>query len=262
MLKAISKGKQITRALTKRLILSIPVLAYLIRRFLYGRKIFERLESSEALYLLGLDFHGKIVFDIGSYIGEITQFFASSVGKKGYVVAFEANPDTYKRLTQRIGRDIDPNVLAVNMAVGLTSGTCHLTVRNLEAATATFDLNIQAQIIAEGNYYECNVPMCSLDDYVASGECDVIPHFIKIDAEGAEFDILRGAIRLLKMYHPELFIEIHGATQALKEKNIENIIGFLESLNYSIYHVESHQEISLRNYRLAREGHIYCKWNL
>lgn len=171
--KAVSKGTLIVRAFAKRLILSTPVLAYLTRRFRYGRKEFERLESSEALFLRGLDFHGKVVFDIGSYIGEVTQFFASSVGRTGFVVAFEANPDTYKRLIQRIGRDIDSNVMAVNMAVGLTSGTCHLTVRNLEAATGTFDPDIRAQIIAEGDYYECDVSMCSLDDYVASGECDI-----------------------------------------------------------------------------------------
>ena len=145
------------------------------------------------------------------------------------------------------------------MAVGLKQGTCMLYIRNNEPATASIDPYIEAQIIAENNYYVLEVPMCSLDTYVSSNGDEAVPDFIKIDTEGAEFDILKGAIRLLRMYHPELFIEIHGATWVLKEKNIENVVRLLQEQEYSIYHVESDRAISLRNCRLASEGHIYCK---
>ena len=94
---------------------------------------------------------------------------------------------------------------------------------------------------------------------IASGGREVVPDFIKIDTEGAEFDVLRGATQVLQMYHPELFIEIHGATRALKEENIENVVRFLEEQGYSIYHVESRQEVALAHCQVAMEGHIYCK---
>ena len=257
MVKAISNGKQAAKALARRLILS-PASAYLARRFIYGRRGFERRGTPEALFLLGLDFRGKEVFDVGSSIGDFTQFFAASVGRTGYVVAFEPNPSSYQQVKQRTGRDIDLNVLAVNMAVGLAAGTCHLMVRDLNPGTGSIDPVIQRQIVCEGDYYELDVPMCSLDSYVASSEGEVVPDFIKIDTEGAEFDVLRGATQVLQMYHPELLIEVHGATRALKEMNIENVVRFLEELDYSICHVESRQEVSLANCRIAAEGHIYC----
>ena len=262
----ISKGKQIVRELVRRLILSNPVTTsfyyWLARILVDGRGGMKRRASGgdiEVLFLRRLDLRGKVVYDIGSSIGKFTQFFASSVGRKGYVVAFEPNPKPYQRLKERIGRDISSNVLAVNMGVGLAPGNRHLIVRNIDTGTGSIDQHIQHQIVSEGDYYELDVPICSLDCYIAYEGKAYPPDFIKIDAEGADYDILKGAIKVLQMYHPELFIEIHGATRALKENNIENIVQFLQEQGYQIYHVESEQEVSLVKCHIAREGHIYCK---
>ena len=154
------------RTLTRRLILSTPVSAHLTRWLIYGRRGFARLGTPETLFLLGLDFHGKVVFDVGSSVGDFAQFFAASVGRTGYVVAFEPNPEPYQRLKQRIGRDIDVNVLAVSMAVGLGTGTSRLIVRNCRSGTGTIEPDIQAEIISQGDYYVLDVPMCSLDSYI------------------------------------------------------------------------------------------------
>ena len=240
--------------------LSNPVLASLARMFIYGRRGFIRQASSgdiEKTFLIHLDFRGRNVYSIGSSGGDFTQFFAASVGKKGCVVAFEPNPNVYQHLKHRIGRDIGSNVLAVNMCVGLAQGNSLLIVRNDDTGTGSIDPDIQNQIISEGDYHEINVPICSLDSYVASNGGKAYPNFIKIDAEGAEFDILKGAVRVLQSC-PELFIEIHGATRAQKEKNIEDIIRFLQEYGYSIYHIESGQKISFTNSKVAKEGHIYC----
>ena len=129
MAKVMDKGKE----LIHRLIFSNPVSAYLGRRFLYGRRGFETVRSKgsmEAAFLLRLDFRGKVVFDVGSYNGGHAQFFAASVGRTGYVVAFEPNPETHRQMMNRIGKTIAPNVFGVNMAVGLTQGTCKLCVPN------------------------------------------------------------------------------------------------------------------------------------
>ncbi len=264
--KSLVLHKQIVRELARHLIFSNHVSTslyyWLARIFIHGRRGMHRRASSgdiEAAFLLGLDFGSKVVYDVGSSIGNFTRFFSASVGRKGYVVAFEPNPKPYQQLKERIGRDIGFNVLAVNMVVGNAPCNSLLIVRNIDSGTGSVDPDIQAQIIQEGDYYELYPQMCSLDSYIASEQGGRRLDFIKIDAEGAEFDILKGAIKVLQMYHPELFIEIHGATLELKQKNIKNIVRFLQEQAYSIYHVESEQEISLANCQLAREGHIYCK---
>lgn len=235
---------------------------WLNRKFISGKRLkkyFTSRGDPEAQFLLGYDFNDKVVYDIGSSTGQFTQFFTASVGRKGYVVAFEPNPTSYQYLKNRIGKDIDSNVLVLNIGVGLSLGTCQMYVRNTDPGTGSMNSDIRHQIIEEDDYHVIEVPICFLDNYILSEQKGVVPDFIKVDTEGMEFDILKGATGVLQKYHPDLFIEIHGATPALKEENIRKIVKFLiEHQSYSIYHVESGKEINLENYPIASEGHIYC----
>ncbi|UCF62445.1 MAG: hypothetical protein JSV37_07030, partial [Anaerolineaceae bacterium] len=63
----------------------------LYRRFGFGFKLKFKLTDEEK-FLLGLDFTGKTVYDIGGYIGIHTLFFARAVGESGTVITFEPNP--------------------------------------------------------------------------------------------------------------------------------------------------------------------------
>jgi FkbM family methyltransferase len=249
------------KRIIRRLSLSTPGINSLTRSLFYGRRGFENSIQSDKVFLNDLRFRNKVIFDIGASRGDFSQFFASSAGSRGYVVAFEAHPHSYEQLKMRIGRDIGRNVLAENKAVGLEPGVCQLIARKSIPETSTIDANIQNTIIEEGDYLNFDIPMCSLDSYLESNKHKYIPDFIKIDAEGAEYDILRGSAKLMSMFHPELFIEIHGADMALKENNIKNIVELLEKFGYRIYHVESGKYISLDDCVIAREGHIYCTYN-
>jgi len=160
------------------LIFSNSILAYFARRVFWGRRIFKKLSTPETNFLLNLNFLGKVVYDIGSFTGGFTQFAAASVGKKGYVVAFEPNPKTYQVIKENIGRGIDSNVKVINTGVGLKNGTCRLYVRNVGAGTGSIDPNIQHQIVSEGDFYELDAPICSLDSFVL--DQDQPPKFINI----------------------------------------------------------------------------------
>ena len=170
----IGNGKDVVKTLARYLIFSTPVSAYLARRIFLGRRGFKKRMDPETLFLINLGFHGKVVFDIGCSVGEFTQFFAESVGRKGSVVAFEPNPKAYQNLKARIGRTIDFNVLAENMAVGAEPGTCHMCVRNNDTGTGSIEEHIKGQIISEGDYYELNVTMCSLDSSLCANEGETL----------------------------------------------------------------------------------------
>jgi hypothetical protein len=60
---------------------------------------------------------------------------------------------------------------------------------------------------------ELEIPSVTLDSCIYGKEKLRPPNVIKIDVEGAELNVLRGASRGLTEYHPSLFVEVHGSDQ-------------------------------------------------
>jgi hypothetical protein len=67
-----------------------------------------------------------------------------------------------------------------------------------------------------------SVPVLSLDDFMED-ERFRPPDFIKVDVEGGEADVLRGAMKLLAQYHPTLFLATHGPE--VEERCLEALRG-------------------------------------
>ena len=84
------------------------------------------------------------------------------------------------------------------------------------------------------------------------------PDLIKIDVEGLELDVLLGAKATIEKSKPKLLVEMHGADEEKKIKNIKNVMDLLISHQYSIWHVEKEVEITHINYQIGKEGYIYC----
>jgi hypothetical protein len=64
----------------------------------------------------------------------------------------------------------------------------------------------------------------------------------------------------LREYHPELYMEMHGADVDQKNANVRNIVDFVTQLGYgSLLHVESGDAITPPNATRAREGHLYVR---
>lgn len=70
----------------------------------------------------------------------------------------------------------------------------------------------------------------SLDDLIYNNKL-LPPNFIKIDIEGAEFDALKGAEKLIKKYQPIIYISTHENHLKGVEESCKN---FLSNLNYDV----------------------------
>jgi FkbM family methyltransferase len=134
---------------------------------------------------------GMRVVDIGANLGYYTVLFGQRVGEHGRVLAFE--PDPFNRdLLERSVRDngLDSRVTIERAAVTDLVGTCTLHIdsnyRGLHSLSSRNRLSSGEAAI--------DVPAVTLDAALADfGE----PDFIKIDAQGAEGAILRGASKTL-----------------------------------------------------------------
>jgi FkbM family methyltransferase len=132
---------------------------------------------------------GSTVIDVGANVGFFTLLAAKLVGKKGYVLSFEPEPTSFSLLAQSVKRNGFGNVEMFEKCVSNVDGqqTLHLSVtRNKGLHSIARDLGGDS----------ISVQSARLDTVVNAhgiGSIDLL----KIDAEGAEPEVLEGAERLL-----------------------------------------------------------------
>ena len=130
---------------------------------------------------------GDIVLDIGANIGYYTLLFAKLVGNNGKVFAFEPDPKNFDLLKRNVELNNYKNVVLVQKAVSDKNGKIKLYLsKNNKAHHSVFNQLGSDQFI--------EIDAIKLDDYFKdSNNID----FIKIDVEGAEYDVFNGMQKTL-----------------------------------------------------------------
>ena len=173
------------------------------------------------------------VLDVGAYIGIYTLWASKRVGDKGFVVAFEPNPLVFRWLVSNIKINNIENVRALPYALGdeNTKATLYIADENIEASSL-----IKRHLMnnPSGKYTiigEFTVPVLTLDyiiekSAVIIGKSIIYIDLVKIDVEGYELKVLRGAEKILSKGLIERFIiEVHT-----------DIVSTLELIKYLIHY--------------------------
>lgn len=156
---------------------------------------------------------GSMVYDIGANVGYYTLLASVLTGDQGQVVAFEPLPRNIAYLKKHVKLNRLDNVEIFEAAV------------SDQAGEATFDLGASTAMGHLSDSGELRVRVVSLDGLLAAGKISP-PDFIKLDVEGAEYHVLKGARQLLKTYHPVLFLDTH------QREAHKQTIHLLEELGY------------------------------
>ena len=141
----------------------------------------------------------KHIIDAGGYVGDTALLFSSYTDKSIHV--FEASPSNMDIIRETIRLNHLDNIVPVSKALGEKSGT------------ATFSLgerNSCNSLVERPGYNYPNhieVPVVTLDDYVRENDLEV--GLIKVDIEGGEQLLLRGAVETIRTQHPILLISIY-----------------------------------------------------
>lgn len=150
---------------------------------------------------------GQTAVDVGANIGFFTLLFARQVGPKGKVISFEPGPKSFRLLEQNIRENGYGNVVANNAAVGDRNGAIDLLV----CRTGESDNRIAAADSADRD--RVSVPLFSLDEYFpVSTRID----FLKIDVQGAEPLVLKGARRVIAD-NPQIKVVMEFWPQGMSE---------------------------------------------
>lgn len=155
---------------------------------------------------------GDVVADVGASGGLLAAAMARTVGPAGRVFAFEPANRAFRLLQRMTAFNALDNVTIEKRAVSSASGMVQFAeypyspeddIAWRPEASALFSAaNIDASRVKT---YE--VPVTTLDEYFAAGEFKV--KLVKIDVEGFEGEVLRGATRLIERDHPAFCIDIH-----------------------------------------------------
>ncbi len=185
---------------------------------------------------------GDVVVDIGAHIGRYTITSSKQVGNTGHVVAIEADPENFQILKRNIALNNLRNVLALNYAVFSTRMRMKLYE---QSASAKYNSIMLTRAGKTNNYVEVNAD--TLDNILEINGIKRV-NWIKIDVEGAEFEVLKGAIKTLSYENVSLLIEIHNIGDPTHH---DNIIDFLKYHNYEMvfeerYHGSSESHIIFR----------------
>lgn len=170
---------------------------------------------------------GMTVFDVGANIGVYTRLLSNAVGASGAVVAFEPSPENYRRLLE--GTRGLRNVTVVNAAVGESTGRTRLYMSN--------DLNVDHRTYDPGGDVTCQeVAIVRLDDWVVAGKP---VDFIKIDVQGYELHVLRGAERVLRE-NPRLHLYMEFWPYGLRRAGVEprDVLDFVNRLGFFVLRID------------------------
>lgn len=165
---------------------------------------------------------GKVIFDVGSFIGASSLIFSKLVGKKGKVIGFEPNKFNMKRIEENLLLNpiLSKNIIISPLALSDKKGEITMTLSDEidNGYSSTSRLN-QSHPSLHNNqlplgFKEVTVEVSTLDDFVKQKH--LIPDIIKVDIEGAEYDFLVGSWKTIEKYKPNFYIEMHSEFCALK----------------------------------------------
>lgn len=146
---------------------------------------------------------GRVVLDIGAFIGSHTVYFAQQVGPRGRVYAFEPQRHAFQMLCGNVALNALTNVTCLPYVIGKETG-----VRRLGELSQTIAENFggtQALVVPAGE----PTRTVRVDD-LELPRCDVM----KIDVEGMELDVLAGAGGTIERCKPMIYCENNRAERS------------------------------------------------
>lgn len=157
---------------------------------------------------------GDIVVDIGAHMGRYTIPSAKSVGVSGKVIAVEAHPYNFGILQHNLKLNKLTNVSALNSAVYSKKANLKLYLPDedlgytMHHSVMTNYLSTKYNNEIERKFVE--VEADTLDNLLKSSGITTV-NWIKIDVEGAEYEVLKGAREILSTKKPiSILVEVHG----------------------------------------------------
>lgn len=188
--------------------------------------------------------HGDTVLDVGANIGAHTLQFARIVGDSGVVIAFEPTDYAFFKLRQNLLKNPKISTRVKCLQLMLIDKDEGVTPPNLYSSWP-LEKNKDLHAEHQGKLMSTkNASATTLDAVMLNLKVGRID-FIKIDIDGFECEMLRGARQTLKKWRPKIIMEI--APYVLEEHgaSVEELLSVLHAYEYSIFSLDNKTEFPM-----------------
>ncbi len=164
---------------------------------------------------------GMTVMDVGANVGIYALRMSRAIGQGGKVYAFEPVPSIFALLRENIALNNATNIIPVPMALADRKGTARMSVAGRGSSLFR---HLSSQFV--------EVPLTTLDAFCEEEEIERVDA-IKIDVEGAELTVIRGADEVLRRDRPLLMVEIQRATLEAAGTSPEELFATIVGYGYA-----------------------------
>ena len=170
----------------------------------------------------------RCVIDIGAHIGlNLIPISRISSGQT-HIHCFEPSNTNFKFLKYHIKENCLKNIVLNKCLVGENENNNVIFYEKKDHS----GLNSKAKLDQKGKFFEVKKTQINLDKYCIRK--DISPDIIKIDAEGSEIEILKGAKKIIKKFKPIIFLSLHPYHIKKIGNDIHDLSRILSEIKYDI----------------------------
>jgi FkbM family methyltransferase len=169
---------------------------------------------------------GSVAIDVGAHEGYFALALADAVGADGHVYAVEPLPENVSTLRRNLDANGLQNVVIVDAAAGESDGRATLRGNGPWGS-------LVAPVVTEGDLHQVRV--FPLDALLETTPDAVRTSVIKVDAEGNEIAIFRGARRLIERSRPVIAFEVNLSLLAYVTASIAEVFDGLTTTGYELF---------------------------
>jgi FkbM family methyltransferase len=183
---------------------------------------------------------GDFVLDIGGNVGQYAVLFASLVGSAGKVVTFEPDPSHREILRRNLALNRFDSMVRVEALALSDSRGSHLFFSRKDQMSSLVKSGLGTNA-ASPDVFEHVVETERLDDYLETNGLG-FPQWVKLDTEGAEINILRGAQKLLNS-KATIVCELHPYTWDEFETSYEELVTLIKASDRKMNYLDEQYRI-------------------
>ena len=183
---------------------------------------------------------GDVAIDIGAHTGDTTIPLALAAEKNGCVIALEPNSYVFPVLEKNASLNLEKTkIKPLNFAATLQSGEFEFEYSDAGFCNGGFHEGISKW--RHGHAFELKVRGENVGNYLESNFPELIPRitFIKIDAEGYDYSILKSIENLILKQKPFIKCEVY---KHLNEEKRRKLFEYVSGFGYKIYKVEQEDD--------------------
>lgn len=194
-------------------------------------------------YFYNIERSNPVLFDVGANIGNYSKALKTEL-PQAIIYAFEPNPVAYKIMQSRL-KEVNINLLNLGLGSKKTKATMFNYEGNIESEHGSLYKDVFLDLHKMKDVIEIEIEITTIDNFCSDNRIKYID-FLKIDTEGNELEVLKGANTMLHKHNVGIIQFEFNEMNVISRVFLKDFFEVLEE--YIIYRLDSSNLIQLPRY--------------